>query len=99
MSETISSEVPQEHIDQYLKILSLDTITPNSIVFFKVKQDNIKFLINLPTLVEKYRPLIKEKNLSFVLLGPEEDIETLDPESLAKLGYEKKEKSRIIQLT
>lgn len=99
MSEqTPAEQPPQEHTDQYLKVLSLDTITPNSIVFFRVAKDNMRFLMNLPTLVERYRSLIKEKNLSFVILGPEEDIETLDPDQLSSLGWEKKEKSRIITL-
>lgn len=88
--------IPQECETQYLKILSLDTITPNSIIFFKVEKDNVRFLMNLPRLVEKHRSLIKEKNLSFVILGPEESVETLDPDQLSSLGWEKKEKPNII---
>lgn len=99
MSEQTPEEsIPQEHTDQYLKVLSLDTITPNSIVFFRVAKDNVRFLINLPKIVEKHRSLIKEKNLSFVILGPEENIETLDPDQLSSLGWCKKEPSRIITL-
>jgi len=47
------------------------------------------------------RPLresIQKKNIAFIVMSTEETLDVLDPEQMEQLGWEKKDKGRIITL-
>lgn len=85
--------------EQFVKIINLGALETNSIISFRVDQSNLDLIMSLPLLCEKYANIFKEKNIGVIILGPSESIETLNEKQMNKIGWFKKEESRIITLS
>lgn len=84
---------------EFCQVINLEQLENNSVILFRVDQSNIDLIMSLPLLCEKYSPIFKEKNVGIILLGPTERVEFLKEDQMNKLGWIKKEQSRIITLS
>ena len=82
--------------ERFVKKIELDKLENNSVLVFKISNDNIKVIMSLPILVKKYEAILKSKNIAILIVGPDEGVETLDEKAMAKLGWVRKEPSLII---
>lgn len=83
--------------EKFLTILNIEKLEKNSIIFIRADPANIDFIMALPLLASKYKERFQDKNIAVVICGPDDRIEVLDEKKMNALGWEKKEKSLIIQ--
>lgn len=81
-------------------VVNFDELKPNSVVVIKIAatgmQQRIAASQQIAMALRPMVPLAKQKGIVFILMGTDENIETVDEESMEELGWTKKEPSRII---
>lgn len=81
-------------------VINFDELKQNSVVVIKIAatgmQQRIAASQQIAMALRPLVPLSKQKSIVFVLMATDESIETVDEESMEKLGWVKKEPSRII---
>jgi hypothetical protein len=74
------------------KIFKMDEVSSNSIICYKI-QDIGKWIIPVLTNFEtKYGKMLKEKNISLLVMREKDSIETVTESQLNKMGWYKKGK-------
>lgn len=78
-----------------------DELKPHSLLLIKLDGSNPMRFAQLQhalvtSLLEPRMPMLKEKKISVVFMGSEDDISTLDETEMNRLGWFKKEKTLII---
>ena len=83
---------------KFFQIVDLEKLEKNSILVFKLVPESIDILISLPFLVEKMKDILTEKNIAVMIMNPEDDMSVLSEKEMNRLGWEKKDKPRLITL-
>lgn len=83
---------------KFHEIIPLESLEKNTVIAFRINPNNINFILSIPMLCKKYEAPLKEKNISILILSPDDKIETLDEKNMNRLGWEKKDKKAIITL-
>jgi hypothetical protein len=94
----IIKETLENSEKKFHQIINLEALEKNSIIVFKLVPESVDILISLPFLVEKMKNVLTEKNIAILVVNPEDDISTLSEKEMNRVGWERKEKSRIITL-
>jgi hypothetical protein len=93
------AQKPIKELIELEAIINPADIKENSVVLFKIKEVTQGLLMALAQLQQRYGNQLRMKNITLMILGADDKIETVDEEQMAKAGWEKKEKSRIITLS
>lgn len=87
-------------VDQkFVEIVQLDKLEQNSVLIFRVARENLNLIMSLPILCEKYKDVFQPKNIAILVVGPDEKVESLNEQEMNRIGWERKDKSRIITLS
>ena len=80
--------------------INIDELKPNTVLIVKIDPEGMQQRIAASKQIAMaLRPLMekmREKNISIIVMGTNEGMEVLDEERMGELGWEKKDKSRII---
>ena len=79
-------------------IINIEEVKPNSIIALRIKDVTQSLLLALSEFSRRYGEQLKKKNISMMVLGPNDKIEEMPEEQMVKAGWVKKEKNRIITL-
>jgi hypothetical protein len=80
------------------KIFKLDEVPNNSIICYKI-QDIGKWIIPvIENFSNKYGKLLKDKNLQLLVLREKDSLESVSEAQMEKMGWIRKNKSKIITL-
>jgi hypothetical protein len=82
--------------------INLEELKSNSVVVIKIAPEGMQQrMAATQQIAMALRPLreqIQAKNIAFIVMGTGEGMEVVDEEQMKQLGWEKKEKSRIITI-
>lgn len=78
------------------KIIEVEKIQPNSVILFKLKEVNPTYIEMLKAFRDRYIEILKEKNVTCVILQSSDTIEVMPEPEMNKIGWFKKEESKII---
>jgi hypothetical protein len=82
--------------------INIEELKSNSVVVIKIAPEGMQQrMAATQQIAMALRPLreqIQAKNIAFIVMGTGEGMEVVDEEQMKELGWEKKEKTRIITL-
>ena len=82
--------------------INFDELKENSVVIIKINPEGMQQrMAATQQIAMALRPLresIQKKNIAFIVMSTAETMDVLDPEQMEGMGWEKKDKSRIITL-
>ncbi len=82
--------------------INFDELKENSVVIIKINPEGMKQRVaatqQIAMALRPLRDSIQKKNIAFIVMSTQETMDILDPEQMADLGWERKEKNRIITL-
>ena len=81
---------------EFCQKINLNTLEPNSVLVFRIANENMGVIMSLPLLAKKYEEILKTKNIAILIVSPGESVETLDERSMARIGWYKKEPTLIV---
>ena len=103
--EDLEEEVKQEAESELNKasieiasILNVGALKENDVVIFSILKPSPSLFQALGTLQERYGEELRNKNITLMVLGDGDKIETLNEKQMKERGWEKINRSRIIQL-
>jgi hypothetical protein len=80
--------------------INFDEIQPNSLIVIKVNpetpQQRAMVTQQLAAALKPLRDIIRAKSLALVVMGVEESLDVLNEEQMGAMGWQRKEKSRLI---
>ena len=95
------TEAELPNVEQVIKI-HIDELKPNSIIVIKIAPEGMRQRVAATQQIAMaLRPLaqqVRDKNVAFIVMGTDETMDVLEESQMNDLGWEKKEKSRIITL-
>ena len=85
-----------------LQVINFDELKKNSVIVIKINPEGMQQRIaatqQIAMALKPFRQQITEKSLAFIVMSTEESFDVLDEEQMNQLGWEKKEKNRIITI-
>lgn len=94
-TETV--EVEANKIVSLDKIVNLDELKENSVIALRFPEPTPLVIKIVSMFGQRYGDQLRKKNISVILIGPDDNIETLDEVKMEQLGWvRKQEKSRLI---
>lgn len=103
------NEVPQEDMDMLpevklptdkVTVINLNTIQPNSILVIKIDVPSplhkMAVAPSFAKLLQPHGKKLREKNVTIMLMTTKEDLSIITEEEMNRAGWEKKDKSLII---
>lgn len=74
------------------KIIEIDKIKDNSIMLLRFSEFSERVRFTVMAIAQRYGKEIQAKNVSVLLLGPNDSLEVVPEEELNKIGWSKKSK-------
>ena len=85
-----------------LQVINFDELKPYSVIIIKINPEGMQQRIaatqQIAMALKPFRRQIEDKNHAFIIMATTESFDVIDEEQMNKLGWEKKEKNRIITL-
>ena len=73
--------------NQFVSTVQLEKLEKNDVIVFRINKDNLNLIMSLPILCEKYKDVFTPKNISILIMGPDEKIEILNEKEMNRLGW------------
>ena len=96
MNEETKQEKPLIEVD---KIINFNNLKNNDVIFFKVHDLSDGVMLALREISTRYKETLRAKNISIMIIPHDTTIDILDEKEMASMGWEKKDKNRIITLS
>ena len=92
-------EVPESTA---IQVINFDELKANSVIVIKINPEGMQQRIaatqQIAMALKPFREQILAKSLAFLIMSTKESFDVIDEEQMKQIGWEKKEKSRIITL-
>ena len=85
--------------NRFVNIIQFDKLENNSVLIFRIAEDNLNLIMALPLLCEKYKDILKAKNTAILIVSPDENVELLNEDKMRQMGWVRQEQKRIITLS